>query len=69
MILLNRMQKTPSYSRETAKTFLQLLNPFAPHISEELWERLGEDPSINDAPWPVFDPPNWSGTKTPWSSR
>lgn len=56
MILLNRMQKTPSYSRETAKTFLQLLNPFAPHISEELWKRLGEDPSINDAPWPVFDP-------------
>ena len=56
MILLNRMRKTPSYSKETAKTFLQLLNPFAPHISEELWKRLGEEPSINNAPWPLFDP-------------
>ena len=56
MILLNRMRKTSSYSAQTTKTFLQLLNPFAPHVSEELWARLGETPSICDAPWPVFDP-------------
>ena len=56
MILLNRMQKTTAYSKQTMQTFLQLLNPFAPHICEELWERLGGEPSITDAAWPVFDP-------------
>jgi leucyl-tRNA synthetase len=36
--------------------FLQLLAPFAPHITEELWARLGEKPSILHAPWPPYDP-------------
>jgi leucyl-tRNA synthetase len=37
-------------------SLLQLLAPFAPHITEELWERLGKQPSILSAPWPQFDP-------------
>jgi leucyl-tRNA synthetase len=55
MILLNQMVKTDSYSKETAKTLLQLLNPLAPHIAEELWARLGGSATICDTPWPVFD--------------
>lgn len=33
-----------------------LLHPFAPHIAEELWERLGHAPSVQSAAWPAFDP-------------
>jgi leucyl-tRNA synthetase len=36
--------------------FLQLLAPFAPHIAEELWERLGGRGSVQETPWPVYDP-------------
>jgi leucyl-tRNA synthetase len=35
---------------------LLLLAPFAPHITEELWARLGHPPSISQQPWPSFDP-------------
>ncbi|HXA79934.1 MAG TPA: class I tRNA ligase family protein, partial [Opitutaceae bacterium] len=55
MIFTNALQKAPQVSRATMLAFLQLLAPFAPHIAEELWERLGEKPSIQQAPWPKFD--------------
>ena len=37
------------------KTFLALLNPFAPHITEELWQQLGETSLLSVAPWPQYD--------------
>ena len=37
------------------KTFLALLNPFAPHITEELWQQLGETGLLSVAPWPTYD--------------
>ena len=37
------------------KTFLALLNPFAPHITEELWQQLGETGLLAVAPWPTYD--------------
>ena len=37
------------------KTFLALLNPFAPHITEELWQQLGESGLLSIAPWPQYD--------------
>ena len=52
MILVNQLQKVDSYSLDTIKTLLQLLAPFAPHLAEELWESLGEKPSIVNEPWP-----------------
>jgi leucyl-tRNA synthetase len=52
MILANHMQKVENYSVESAKTLLQLLAPFAPHLAEELWSELGGQPSIADHPWP-----------------
>lgn len=37
------------------ETFLQLLAPFAPHITEELWQELGQEDSIHMSEWPVHD--------------
>jgi len=41
MIFANALQKAPQVTRPTVLAFLQLLAPFAPHIAEELWSRLG----------------------------
>ena len=53
--------------RELLRTLVLLLAPFAPFLSAELWEELGEDDSILRAPWPVSDP-NWP-RKTNWKFR
>ena len=53
MILMNHLQKEESYSNQTARTLLQLLAPFAPHLAEEVWEQLGGAASIANHPWPV----------------
>ena len=55
MIFVNALQKAPAVSRRTARSFLQLVAPFAPHLAEELWARMGERPSIIAASWPAFD--------------
>jgi leucyl-tRNA synthetase len=52
MILANHLQKMESFSVETIKALLQLLAPLAPHLSEELWEKVGGTPSIVNQPWP-----------------
>ena len=41
--------------REIVETFILLLAPMTPHIAEELWQRLGHDSSVLDAPWPAWD--------------
>jgi len=56
MIFVNAVQKAPSVKLGTALNFLQLLAPFAPHVTEELWSRLGGTGSIMSAPWPEFEP-------------
>ncbi|HEY9250910.1 MAG TPA: leucine--tRNA ligase, partial [Rariglobus sp.] len=56
MIFANALQKSERVSLGTVRQFLQVLAPFAPHITEELWARLGGTPSIQHAPWPRFDP-------------
>src|SRR5439155_24373904 len=56
MIFANTLQKAPAVSLATARAFLQVLAPFAPHIAEELWARLGGSGSIMSAPWPAYDP-------------
>jgi leucyl-tRNA synthetase len=40
-------------SRHATETVLQLLNPFAPHITEELWHKLGHTSDLCQAPWPL----------------
>ena len=42
-------------NRAEYKTFLALLNPFAPNINEELWQQLGETGLLSVAPWPAYD--------------
>ncbi|MDP2703784.1 MAG: class I tRNA ligase family protein, partial [bacterium] len=59
MICFNEMEKqgSPSTSSGTKQTFLKLLAPFAPHLSEELWrEVLGHKTSIHLEAWPEWDP-------------
>ena len=56
MILLSHLQKQEHISKQTAQSFVQLLAPFAPHITEEIWARMGHSQSITDAPWPKHDP-------------
>lgn len=55
MILLNDMEKAPAISLESYKIFLKILAPFAPHITEELWHKMGNTDSIQLEPWPKFD--------------
>jgi leucyl-tRNA synthetase len=54
MNALRANERTPHVDELTA--LVQLVSPFAPHIAEELWERLGKTGSIFDAGWPEFDP-------------
>ncbi len=56
MIFVNELYKVEKFSREAIEKFILLLSPFAPHISEELWSRLGNSPSIQNVPWPSYDP-------------
>ncbi len=55
MILLNTIEKEGGVGRGQFELFLQLMAPFAPHTTEELWERLGHTESIHVSMWPVFD--------------
>lgn len=55
MIFINDAYKADSIPRKAIEDFTQLLSPFAPHIAEELWERLGHQESITYASWPAFD--------------
>ena len=52
---LIELSKKTGVDKETLKAFTILLAPFAPHISEELWEELGETGSVFHAKWPTFD--------------
>lgn len=56
MTLVNEFYKLKRINKAEFKTFLQLLNPFAPHMTEELFELLGEKQTIANTPWPKFDP-------------
>jgi leucyl-tRNA synthetase len=55
MILSTEMERAPNISKDDYKKFLQILSPFAPHITEELWSMLGEKKSINMSVWPEWD--------------
>ncbi len=55
MILLNAWEKEESILLEEYKTLLQVLAPFAPHMTEELWRGFGEAESIHLSRWPSYD--------------
>lgn len=55
MTWYNFLAKQPSITREEVEVYLKLLAPFAPHMTEELWEQLGNEFSIHTSAWPQFE--------------
>ncbi len=55
MIFVNTATQAETISIETVKIFLHLLSPYAPHIAQELWHRLGESSFIAHGEWPEHD--------------
>ncbi|NOU95508.1 leucine--tRNA ligase [Paenibacillus sp. LMG 31456] len=55
MIFTNEAYKTDQLPKQAMTDFVQMLSPIAPHIAEELWEKLGQQDSVTYADWPVFD--------------
>ena len=55
MEYLNGLQREKAVPRDDLKTLTLLLAPFAPHLTEELWQALGQPYSVHQAPWPTFD--------------
>jgi len=56
MIFINAVYKEEIFPREYAEGFIKLLNPIAPHITEEIWhEVFGHDNTISYEPWPTYD--------------
>jgi leucyl-tRNA synthetase len=56
MILANHLYGQEHPPREAMEPLVLCLSPFAPHLAEELWERLGHAPTIADCAWPSWDP-------------
>jgi leucyl-tRNA synthetase len=55
MIFINENEKLEKISKEEYEIFLKLLSPFAPHMTEEIWNMLGHKKTIHHEPWPVFN--------------
>ncbi|WP_159886494.1 leucine--tRNA ligase [Paenibacillus puerhi] len=55
MIFVNEAYKTDRLPKAAMEQFVQMLSPLAPHLAEELWEKLGHSESVTYAPWPVYD--------------
>ena len=56
MIAVNELTSLKSTNREAMEVITRLIAPFAPHIAEEFWHRLGHTGSVADAAWPAYDP-------------
>ncbi len=55
MIFINSVYKEEIFPKEYAENFLKLLNPIAPHITEELWNILGNTDTITYSEWPKYE--------------
>ncbi len=55
MTLVNELSKQTHIYKEDFETVLKIVNPFAPHICEELWQRIGHSEDMVNAPWPIHD--------------
>ena len=56
MIAVNELITQKCNKRAILEPLLILISPYAPHIAEELWEKLGNTESISTAPFPIFEP-------------
>jgi len=55
MIFINHLGKLKVRPKEAVEKLVQVLSPFAPHMAEELWQKLGNDERLAYYPWPGFD--------------
>jgi len=55
MIFINHLGKQTIRPKSVVEQFVLILAPFAPHIAEELWQRLGHNDTLACEPWPVYD--------------
>lgn len=55
MVLTNALEKLDAVPVSTYETLIRLLAPFAPHLTEELWQGLGHATSVHLEPWPTYD--------------
>lgn len=55
MTLINRIYDTGKITQGEYKTLLVMLNPFAPHVTEEAWEKMNFGGVVTDQKWPTFD--------------
>ena len=55
MILANEVQKHKAVSKPLMEKFVKILSPFAPHLCEEIWEKLGHKETLAYEPWPEYD--------------
>ena len=55
MTMVNEFYRLKRINKAEFKTFLQLLNPFAPHMTEELYELMGNSTPISSTTWPTYD--------------
>ncbi len=55
MVFANEATKADKVAKSWIEDFVKILAPFAPHLGEELWQRLGHEGGISDEPWPAFD--------------
>ncbi len=55
MVFVNEATKAPTLPRAWFEQFLLILAPYAPHVAEELWQRLGHTETLTYAAWPKFD--------------
>jgi len=56
MIFVNELYKHKESPKTALMTLAQLMMPFAPHLAEEIWQKLGGQGLVSLAPWPKFDP-------------
>ncbi|WP_248926789.1 leucine--tRNA ligase [Paenibacillus hamazuiensis] len=55
MIFVNEAYKTDRLPKQAMEHFVQMLSPIAPHIAEELWEKLGHSDTVTYEAWPTYD--------------
>ena len=55
MIFTNHIQKLDSINIDTIRSFIIIMNPFMPHLAQELWELIGETNELTYQAWPDYD--------------
>ncbi|MFH2051236.1 MAG: leucine--tRNA ligase [bacterium] len=56
MVFVNEMNQLEVRPRSVLEDFVKLLGPYAPHLAEEIWAKLGNSGTLTHVPWPAADP-------------